>query len=94
MKRRSRSSSQIAESHFVQQAPLFVRYKGRPAGYFQADFLVEGKLICEIKAVEALTDTHEAQVLNYLRATGLEVGLLVNFAEKPLRAKRLVRQTK
>ena len=41
---------------FAQQVPLLVRYKGRPAGSFQADFVIEGKLICEIKAVESLDD--------------------------------------
>jgi len=78
---------------FVQQAPLVVKYKGRPAGYFQADFLVEDKLVCELKAVDALTDAHEAQVLNYLRATGLELGLLINFGEAKIRIRRLI-QTK
>jgi GxxExxY protein len=47
------------------------------------DFLIIGKIIVEIKAVDKLTDKHRAQVINYLHATGLEMGLLVNFGHYP-----------
>lgn len=79
---------------FVQQAPLVAMYKGRPAGHFFADFLVDRHLICEIKAVDTLTEVHEAQVLNYLRTTNSAVGLLINFGQRTIRVRRLGLQPK
>ena len=65
--------------------PLPLAYKERPLkkGY-EADFVCYEKVLVEIKAVSQLTDEHRAQVLNYLNATGLKVGLLVNFGHFPL----------
>lgn len=54
-----------------------------------ADFLVENKVIVELKAVKELTAAHESQVINYLKATGLQVGLLINFGQEKLQIKRL-----
>ena len=52
-------------------------------GHFKADILVENCVLLELKAVRALDSSHRAQLLNYLRATDIEVGLLLNFGEKP-----------
>ena len=60
--------------------PVF--FKGQPVGDYRADLLVERRLIVEVKAVDALGSAHRAQLLNYLRATTIEVGLLVNFGAK------------
>ena len=72
------------------QAEIEVRYKGQPVGLFYADILVNGKVICEVKAADALVAAHEAQLLNYLKATGIKVGLLLNFGPKRVGVKRLV----
>jgi GxxExxY protein len=71
------------------QVPVEVQYKGTPVGRYQPDFLVESKLVVEIKALNELTKQHQAQVLNYLKATGLEVGLLINFGAPRVQVKRL-----
>lgn len=60
--------------------PVF--FKGKTVGDYRADLLIERRLIVEVKAVEALGSAHRAQLLNYLRATTVEVGLLVNFGAK------------
>jgi len=60
-------------------------------GEFFADILLEDKVIIELKAARALTTDHQAQVINYLNATGIEVGLLVNFGNPRLEYKRLHR---
>jgi GxxExxY protein len=77
---------------FERQKPLVVTYKGRVVGNYLADVLVEGTLLLELKALSQLTPEHEAQVLNYLRATGLTVGLLLNFGTPRLGIRRLVWQ--
>ena len=61
------------------EKPLDVYYKGEIVGHFVTDILVEDSVIIELKAVKALKDEHEWQLVNYLTATGLEVGLLINF---------------
>lgn len=65
--------------HFQQQACLRVRYRGRDVGEYFADLLVEGSIVCELKAVDVLTKQHEVQLVNYLAATGIDTGLLINF---------------
>ena len=60
-----------------------VWFRGQQVGQFQADILVENCVLLELKAVRALDSSHQAQILNYLRATEIEVGLLLNFGEKP-----------
>ena len=65
------------------QRAIEVRFRGHTIGDFRGDLVVEGVLLVELKAVKALESAHEAQVLNYLRATDLEVGLLLNFGPKP-----------
>lgn len=72
------------------QAPIKVKYKEINIGEYFADLLVEGKVIIELKTVESLTNIQEAQLLNYLKATGVKVGLLVNFKNPKAEIKRLV----
>ena len=62
-----------------QQCPINVSFRGTNVGEFRADLLVESAVIVEMKAVQKLDLSHEKQLLNYLRATDLEVGLLLNF---------------
>ncbi|HXE91353.1 MAG TPA: GxxExxY protein [Terriglobales bacterium] len=65
------------------QVPIPVWFRGEQIGDFRADLLIDGKVLVELKAVHNLDSTHEAQVLNYLRATTIEVGLLRNFGPRP-----------
>jgi|SRR5688572_3110506 len=60
-----------------------VWFRGHQVGQFQADILVENCVLLELKAARALDSSHRAQLLNYLRATDIEVGLLLNFGERP-----------
>jgi GxxExxY protein len=60
-----------------------VDFRGQTVGDFRADFIVEALVIVELKARSRLQPSHEAQLINYLRGSGLEVGLLFNFGEKP-----------
>jgi GxxExxY protein len=66
-----------------------VWFRGSQVGHFEADILVEGCVLLELKAARMLESSHRAQLLNYLRATDIEVGLLLNFGEKP-EFKRLI----
>ncbi len=72
------------------QVPLKVSYKDNVVGEYFADILVENHVIIELKTVESFEKIHEAQVLNYLKATGLKIGLLVNFKHQKADIKRLV----
>jgi GxxExxY protein len=74
------------------QAPIKVYYEEHEIGEYFADLLVENCVIVELKAAEALCQEHHAQVINYLKATGFEVGLLFTFGPKP-EMKRKVFQT-
>jgi GxxExxY protein len=74
----------------VEQLPLKVMFRGQVVGDFYPDLLVEGRLIIELKAVKSLTSEHEAQLLNYLKATSIKVGLLVNFGRSKVDWKRFV----
>jgi len=70
---------------FVPKRSLALSYKSRPLkSTYEPDFICFDKIILELKAVSALADEHRAQVLNYLNATGLRLGLLVNFGHYPL----------
>ncbi len=64
-----------------QQIPNQVYYQGEVIGDFVSDLLVEKRLVVELKAIEKLTKLHEAQLVNYLTATGLDIGLLINFSK-------------
>jgi len=74
----------------IDQAHIKVSYKNTIVGEYFADILVEDKIILELKAVENLSKLHEAQILNYLKATGIQVGLLVNFKHPKAEIKRMV----
>ena len=76
----------------IPQSPMRVNFRGLNVGDFYADLLVEGKVIVELKAARALAPEHSAQVINYLNATGIEVGLLINFGNSKLEFKRLTRK--
>lgn len=65
------------------QAPIKVLYESEIVGEYYADILVDNKVILEIKAAKCLVEENEAQLLNYLKATDIEVGLLFNFGPKP-----------
>ena len=72
------------------QFPIKVMYKGVEVGDYYADIVIEGQVILEIKAVDCLQKIHEAQLLNYLKATGFKIGLLVNFTNPKAEIKRFV----
>ncbi len=72
------------------QVPIKVKYKGTEVGEYFADIVVENQVILEIKAVASLQKIHEAQLLNYLKATGYKIGLLVNFTHPKAEIKRFV----
>jgi GxxExxY protein len=81
-----------AKLDFVREIEQEIFYKElqEPIGTRRADFVVEGKVLVELKAIAALEDVHLAQVLNYLKAYKIEVALLINFGSKSLTFKRLV----
>ncbi len=70
---------------FKRQHPISVLYKGKPVGQGRLDLLVDDKLIVELKAVSAIAPVHSAQVMSYLKATSLILGLLINFNVSLLR---------
>lgn len=72
------------------QVPIKIAYKGHEVGDYFADIVVEGKVILELKAVSSLEKIHEAQLLNYLKATGFKIGLLVNFTYPKAEVKRFI----
>ena len=76
--------------HAKQQAPITVYFDGKVVGDYYADILVEDKIILELKAIEKITDVHRAQTLNYLKATGLHLAILLNFGKEKLKYERLV----
>jgi len=73
------------------ERPINVHYDGKVVGEYIADLIVEDKVIVELKATEELSKKFEVQLVNYLTATGLEVGLLLNFNKERLQYKRKVR---
>ena len=79
------------EIHAKQQAPITVYFGGEVVGNYYADILVKDKIILELKAIEKITDVHRAQTLNYLKATGLHLAILLNFGKERLQYERFVR---
>jgi GxxExxY protein len=75
---------------YQRQAKLTVRYKEITVGEYRADFLVDEKIVVELKATKSLTKIDEAQLLNYLKGTVFRLGLLVNFGSPSLEHKRRV----
>ena len=81
----------MQEIPYKQQQVIEIMYKGKPLEKkYQPDFLCYDEVIVEIKALSGLSGNEEAQVINYLKATGLEIGLLLNFGTKSLEHKRFV----
>ena len=74
-----------------QQHPMVVRYDGVVVGEYTADLLVEEIVLVELKVARAIDDIHRAQCLNYLKASGLHLCLLLNFGKPRLEIKRIVR---
>ena len=77
---------------FCRQQRFGVKYKNENIGNYVADIVVDNKLLVELKALSVLNREHEAQVLNYLKASGLNVGLLINFGTPKVGIKRIVWQ--
>ena len=73
------------------QAEILVRYDDKVVGEFKADLLVENDIIVELKSIRSLMQAHEVQLVNYLKATGKNIGLLINFGETGVQVKRKVR---
>ena len=80
-----RSSSGFGGISFERQKPISLRYKEIPVGEGRVDLLIGGALVVELKAVDGLAAIHKAQVMSYLKATGLGLGLLINFNVPVLR---------
>ena len=81
----------MQEMPYKQQQVIEIMYKGKPLGKkYQPDFVCYNEIIVEIKALSGLTGNEEAQLINYLKATGFEIGLLINFGTKSLEYKRLI----
>ncbi len=72
------------------QQPIDVYYEGVRIGQYFADMIVDGQVIVELKAVETLVPEHECQLVNYLKATRVEVGLLLNFGKEPQYKRRVL----
>ncbi len=74
----------------IQQSPIEVFYKGNLVGDYIADIIVEDKVILELKSVENFNKVHEVQLVNYLKAVNMEIGMLLNFGKEKLEFKRKV----
>ncbi|MGH2569136.1 MAG: GxxExxY protein [Bacteroidota bacterium] len=79
---------------FSREVEMPIHYDGQQIGTRRADFLIEGKILVELKALALLEDVHIAQGLNYLEAYKLEIGMLLNFGSKKLEFKRLTNERK
>jgi len=76
---------------FQREKQLDIRYKDKLLSKkYQADFICYDKIILELKAIDSISGIHIAQVLNYLKATGYQLGIIVNFGEQSLRYKRII----
>jgi GxxExxY protein len=65
------------------QMPITVYFRGKIVGNYKADLVVEDKVLIELKAIRTILPEHEAQIINYLKATKVDIGLLMNFGNKP-----------
>ena len=73
-----------------QQYPIDVLFEGQKVGHYVADIIVEDKIIIEIKAAEQIANEHRAQALNYLKATGLRLAIIMNFGPKDFTFERII----
>ena len=71
-----------------EQVPLAVLFRGENVGQFFADIIAEGRVLVELKSAKNLAPEHQVQIINYLKATGIEVGLLINFGPTKLEYRR------
>ena len=78
---------------FVREIEMSIFYQEQEVGSRRVDFLVENTVLVELKAISELTSIHHAQIINYLTAYKLQVGLLINFGEKSLNYKRFIKST-
>ena len=76
--------------NYIQEASLGVKYQGDSVGIYRADFVVENKILLEIKAVESMPKNYEIQLLHYLKTTGYKLGLLINFGAKSVQVRRRI----
>jgi GxxExxY protein len=76
----------------LNQHPITVKYDGLIVGEFAADLFVAGVVIVELKSVRTVLPVHEVQLVNYLKATGIDIGLLLNFGDKGVEVRRKVRE--
>lgn len=83
-----------ADIEFARELPMTIMYKGKDIGERRADFLVEEKVMVELKAITRIEDVHFSQAINYLEAYKLEVGLLINFGSKRLEFRRFANTLK
>ena len=81
---------QLRKIPFSSQQHFDVSYKGSLVGHFVPDIVVENRLIVELKAVDSIVNEHLSQVLNYLKATDYELGLILNFGKPRLQIKRVI----
>ncbi len=81
---------QIREIAYERQKPIDVYYKGEIIKNFIADMVVDNKIIVELKAIKKFGDYEMAQVINYIKSTNMEIGLLINFGARSLEFKRLI----
>jgi GxxExxY protein len=78
---------------YLAQSPVEIMYKGMLLKkQYVADFVCYEKIIVELKALSELVSEHEAQILNYLKATGLKLGILINFGEESIAFKRIIKE--
>lgn len=76
----------------ITEMPIKVTYKGHVVGNYRADMVVDGRVIVELKAISSLTPMHDVQLVNYLTATGIDDGLLINFGADRIQIQRKYRQ--
>ena len=76
--------------HFEQQKPIKVHYEGRIVGDYIADIIVDEKILLELKSAQAISDSFVAQTLNYLKATGIRLGIILNFGPEKMESKRVI----
>ena len=79
-----------AKINYTEQMPVQINYRGKKIGIYFLDFLVENKIVLEIKRGEHFSKTNLKQVYGYLKATGLQLGIVANFTAKGLKIKRIV----
>ena len=75
---------------YKQQFPINVTYSGAVVGEYISDLIIESKIIVELKASKAIDDSHIAQCLNYLKATNIRLGLIINFGKPKVEIKRVI----